>query len=103
MAKSKAVSQKQSPAKRTSAKKGAAISVAEFLDLQQPKGDMLLDVEGQTVALTSLERVYWPEEKITKFELLCYYLRIASYIMPHLKDRPAILQRWPRSRRTAIR
>lgn len=96
MAKTKAVTQKQSPVKQTPAKKGAAISVAEFLDLKQPKGDLLLNVEGQTVSLTSLERVYWPDEKVTKFELLCYYLRIAPYIMPHLKDRPAILQRWPR-------
>ena len=96
MAKPKVAAQKSSSLKRTPAKKGSGISVAEFLDLKQPKGDMLLDVEGQTVSLTSLERVYWPDEKITKFELICYYLRISSLMMPHLKDRPAILQRWPR-------
>jgi bifunctional non-homologous end joining protein LigD len=96
MAKQKTGSQKSSPVKRTPAKKGAAISVAEFLDLKQPKGDLLLDVEGQTVSLTSLERIYWPDEKLTKFDLLCYYLRVSSYLMPHLKNRPAILQRWPR-------
>jgi len=76
--------------------KGSALSVAEFLDLKQPKGDLSVDVEGQVVPLTSLERVYWPEEKITKFDLLCYYLHVSSYLMPFLKNRPAILQRWPR-------
>ena len=96
MAKPKVSSQKQSSVKRTPEKKGAAISVAEFLKLKQPKGDLILDVEGQTVSLTSLERVYWPDDKITKFELLCYYLEISSHIMPFLKNRPAILQRWPR-------
>ena len=96
MAKPKLSSQKQSSVKRTPEKKGAAISVAEFLKLKQPKGDLILDVEGQPVSLTSLERVYWPDEKITKFELLRYYLEISSHIMPFLKDRPAILQRWPR-------
>jgi len=96
MAKPKVSSQKQSSVKRTPEKKGAAISVAEFLKLKQPKGDLILDVEGQAVSLTSLERVYWPDEKITKFELLSYYLEISSYIMPFLKNRPAILQRWPR-------
>jgi bifunctional non-homologous end joining protein LigD len=96
MAKAKAASQKPSQVKRPPEKKGAAISVAEFLDLKQPKGDLVLDVEGQAVSLTSLERVYWPDEKITKFDLLCYYLRVSNLMMPFLKNRPAILQRWPR-------
>jgi bifunctional non-homologous end joining protein LigD len=96
MTKPKTVSQKPSPVKRTPATKGKGISVAEFLALKQPKGGLLLDVEGTAVSVTSLERVYWPDEKITKFELLCYYLQIGSHIMPFLKNRPAILQRWPR-------
>ncbi|MCA1606164.1 MAG: non-homologous end-joining DNA ligase, partial [Acidobacteria bacterium] len=89
-------SQKQSGVKRTAPKKGAAISVAEFLKLKQPKGDLILDVEGHAVSVTSLERVYWPDEKITKYDLLSYYLQVAPHIMPFLKGRPAILQRWPR-------
>jgi bifunctional non-homologous end joining protein LigD len=96
MAKPKTTSPKQSRVKRTPAKKGAAISVAEFLKLKAPKGDMLLDVEGQTVSLTSLERVYWPDEKLTKFDLLCYYLQVSDQLRPFLENRPAILQRWPR-------
>jgi bifunctional non-homologous end joining protein LigD len=96
MAKSNPAAPKQSTVKRTPAKKGAAISVEEFFSLKQPKGDLKLDVEGQAVSLTSLERVYWPNEKITKFELLCYYLRVAPLLLPFLKNRPAILQRWPR-------
>ena len=67
-----------------------------FLSFKQPKGDLLIDVEGQTVPVTSLERIYWPDEKITKFDLLCYYLHVSSHLMPFLKNRPAILQRWPR-------
>jgi bifunctional non-homologous end joining protein LigD len=96
MAKAKAGSEKPVQVKRTPVKKGSRISVAEFLDLKKPKGNLVLDVEGTAVSLTSLERVYWPDENITKFELLCYYLQISSHIMPFLKNRPAILQRWPR-------
>jgi bifunctional non-homologous end joining protein LigD len=92
----KATSQKQTSVKRTRQKRGTGVSVEEFLELKQPKGDLLLDVEGQTVSLTSLERVYWPDEKITKFDLLRYYLEISSEILPFLQNRPAILQRWPR-------
>jgi bifunctional non-homologous end joining protein LigD len=82
--------------KRTAAKKGPAISVAEFLSLKKPKGDLLLAVSGKHVSLTSLERVYWPDEKLTKFDLLRYYIRVSEFIMPFLENRPAILQRWPR-------
>jgi bifunctional non-homologous end joining protein LigD len=96
MAERKPASQKQSKVKRTPDKKGASLSVAEFLALKNPKGDLALAVDGERVSLTSLERVYWPDEKITKFELLRYYLEISAYMMPYLKNRPAILQRWPR-------
>lgn len=93
---SKQPAKKPLPIKRTAPKRGPAISVDEFFELKNPKGDLLLAVDGVHVSLTSLERVYWPDEKITKFELLCYYLRVGERMLPLLKDRPAILQRWPR-------
>src|SRR5688572_14080355 len=87
---------KKGQVKRTRQSTTPAISVDQFLALKNPKGDLTLVIEGERVSLTSLERVYWPDEKITKFELLSYYLNISSHIMPFLKNRPAILQRWPR-------
>ena len=75
---------------------GSSLSVKEFLALKKPKGDLTLEVEDERVSLTSLDRVYWPAQQLTKFDLLCYYLKISSYIMPFVKDRPAILQRYPR-------
>ena len=77
-------------------KGGTTVTVQEFMSLDRPKGDLQLEVGRERVSLTSLDRVYWPDEKLTKFDLLCFYLKVADYIMPFLKDRPAILQRWPR-------
>jgi bifunctional non-homologous end joining protein LigD len=82
--------------KRTRQKGGTIVTVEEFLSLERPKGDLLLEIDRQRVSITSLDRIYWPDEKLTKFDLLCFYLKVADYIMPYLKDRPAILQRWPR-------
>jgi bifunctional non-homologous end joining protein LigD len=83
-------------AKRTSPHKGPSVTVEEFLALWKPKGDLTLEIGGERVSLTSLERIYWPAEGLTKFDLLRYYLNVSLQIMPFLKDRPAILQRYPR-------
>jgi bifunctional non-homologous end joining protein LigD len=82
--------------KVTRAKEGPAMSVEEFLALKKPKGDLIVQIAGERVSVTSLDRVYWPDEKLTKFNLLTYYLKVSSHIMPFLKERPAILQRFPR-------
>jgi bifunctional non-homologous end joining protein LigD len=82
--------------KRTKQKSGTVVTVEEFLSLDRPRGDLIIKAGREQVAVTSLDRIYWPDEKLTKFDLLSYYLKVADYIMPYLQDRPAILQRYPR-------
>ena len=87
---------KVSEVKRTRQKGGTVVTVDEFLSLERPKGDLILKIGREQVSVTSLDRIYWPDEKLTKFDLLSFYLHVADYIMPFLQDRPAILQRYPR-------
>src|ERR1043166_5836731 len=87
---------KVSEVKRTRQKGGTVVTVDEFLQLDRPKGDLVLKVGREQVSVTSLDRIYWPDEKLTKFDLLSYYLKVADHTMPFLQDRPAILQRYPR-------
>lgn len=54
-----------------------------------------LRLGNRTVALTNQQKVYWPDEKITKGELIDYYLSVADYLLPYLKDRPLSLHRFP--------
>lgn len=51
---------------------------------------------GRTkVKTTNLNKVFWPEEGITKGMVIDYYLQMAAYILPYLKNRPESLKRNP--------
>lgn len=52
-------------------------------------------VAGHDLKFTNLSKVYWPEEGYTKRDMFNYYYQVADYILPHLKDRPLSLNRFP--------
>jgi bifunctional non-homologous end joining protein LigD len=45
--------------------------------------------------LSNLDKVFWPSERITKGDLLEYYRAIAPVVVPHLRDRPFTMKRYP--------
>jgi bifunctional non-homologous end joining protein LigD len=47
------------------------------------------------VTFTHLERLYYPQAGYTKAEVLDYYLRVAPWLLPHLRGRALTLERWP--------
>jgi bifunctional non-homologous end joining protein LigD len=47
------------------------------------------------VKITNRNKVYWPQEGITKGELLDYYDRVAEVILPYLRNRPVHMLRYP--------
>ncbi|HET9322439.1 MAG TPA: DNA ligase D [Gaiellaceae bacterium] len=49
----------------------------------------------RVLKLSNLEKLFWPEEGITKGDLLAYYRDIAPVTVPHLKDRPFTMKRYP--------
>jgi bifunctional non-homologous end joining protein LigD len=58
-----------------------------------PKPNPLLD------SFSNLEKVFWNKTsehpQLTKKDLIEYYNKIGGYILPHLKDRPLSLSRYP--------
>jgi bifunctional non-homologous end joining protein LigD len=50
--------------------------------------------EGR-VKLSNLDKVFWPDEGITKGDLLDYYRAVAPVLLPHLRDRPFTMRRYP--------
>jgi bifunctional non-homologous end joining protein LigD len=47
------------------------------------------------IKLTNLDKPFWPEEGISKGDLLAYYREVAPVLVPHLKDRPFTMRRYP--------
>ncbi|QUL98889.1 MAG: non-homologous end-joining DNA ligase [Candidatus Fermentithermobacillus carboniphilus] len=52
-------------------------------------------IGAREIEVSNLDKVYWPEDGFTKADLLEYYVTIARWILPHLKDRPLSLVRFP--------
>ncbi len=52
-------------------------------------------VDDPDVRLSNLTKVFWPEERYTKGDLIAYYDTIAPWLVPYLKDRPLVLTRFP--------
>jgi bifunctional non-homologous end joining protein LigD len=52
-------------------------------------------VDQREIEISRPEKVLFPEDGITKGELVEYYARIAPKMLPHLRDRPLTLERYP--------
>ena len=50
---------------------------------------------GKDVALSNLDKVMYPENNFTKGQVIEFYAAIASYLLPHIKDRPITMKRFP--------
>ena len=54
-----------------------------------------LVVEGRILAVSNLDKILYPKDGFTKGELIHYYIQIAPVLLPHLKDRPLTMKRYP--------
>jgi bifunctional non-homologous end joining protein LigD len=55
----------------------------------------VVEIGGHRLALGNLDKVLWPENGMTKGQMLDYYARIAPALLPHLRGRPVTLRRFP--------
>lgn len=53
------------------------------------------EIDGRSLKFTNLKKVYYPEEGYAKRDVINYYDAVSSLILPHLKDRPLSLKRYP--------
>src|SRR6478609_7478625 len=57
--------------------------------------DTTVDIDGQTLKLSNLDKVLYPEAGFTKGEVIDYYARIAPAMLPHVGDRGITMRRFP--------
>jgi bifunctional non-homologous end joining protein LigD len=67
--------------------------------LARPEEKFILKVEGHKIPVTNLDKELWPalddRRALTKRDLLVYFTSISSYLLPHMRDRPLTLTRYP--------
>ena len=54
-----------------------------------------IEVDGRELTISNLDKVFFPESGFTKGEVIRFYSEIADAILPHLRDRPLTLKRYP--------
>jgi bifunctional non-homologous end joining protein LigD len=64
------------------------VRIEEPLPTEIRKGKRILK-------LSNLDKAFWPDEGITKGDLLSYYRAVAGVLVPHLRDRPFTMKRYP--------
>ena len=59
------------------------------------KEDQTIEVNGCSLNFTHLDKLYWPEDGITKRDMFNYYDQVAEFMLPYLADRPMSMNRYP--------
>jgi bifunctional non-homologous end joining protein LigD len=68
---------------------------AKSVLLDGKQDEVSMNVDGRQLKFTNLNKIFYPAEAITKRDVINYYDAVADLILPHLKDRPLSLKRYP--------
>jgi bifunctional non-homologous end joining protein LigD len=74
---------------------GAAV-VAQLRALEDARRDGTIELPGgERLGVTNLSKIFWPQGKLTKGDLLRYYATVSALILPAVADRPLVMKRFP--------
>jgi bifunctional non-homologous end joining protein LigD len=65
------------------------------LIIPRDQDNVVLTVDKKEVRLTNLRKVFWPQLRLTKGDLLQYYADVAGVLLPHIKNRAMVMKRYP--------
>ncbi len=81
--------QKTTKSKSMATKKSTEKTESDF------EKDTEITLNRRKIKLTNQDKIYFPKDKISKGDVVEYYQSVAEYILPHLKNRPLSLNRFP--------
>lgn len=60
-----------------------------------PEGSVRTTVDGRQLTISNLQKVLYPATGFTKGQVIDYYARVATVMLPHVRDRPLTMKRFP--------
>ncbi len=91
------VTREEKPSSRSTDTHAGGGSLTEQLRaLEDARRDGFITLpDGAELKVTNLHKIFWPRLKLTKGDLLRYYVDVAPYILPVVADRPLVMKRFP--------
>jgi bifunctional non-homologous end joining protein LigD len=93
---------KEMPAAKKKATAGRSSDTAlqpvidQLRALEDARRDGTIELpDGSRLGVTNLAKTFWPKLKLTKGDLLRYYVQVSPFILPAVADRPLVMKRFP--------
>ena len=81
---------------RRASSPGTNAVVEQLRALEDARKDGTIELpDGARLGVTNLAKIFWPDLKLTKGDLLRYYATVAPFILPAVEDRPLVMKRFP--------
>jgi len=84
--------------RRSSTKADSSIApvIDQLRALEDARRDGSIELPGgQRLGVTNLAKIFWPKSKLTKGDLLRYYVEVSPFMLPAVADRPLVMKRFP--------
>jgi bifunctional non-homologous end joining protein LigD len=65
------------------------------MKIPRDRDNAVLIVRKKEVRVTNLRKIFWPELRITKGDLLQYYADVSGALLPHIRNRAMVMKRYP--------
>ncbi len=83
------------PSRRTPGAGARGETSSRRIEIPKRVDQLEVSFGDRHVKLTNLKKLFWPDLKITKGDLLQYYADVSPALLPHLRDRAMVMKRYP--------